>query len=94
MRSFVQKALFAGPLIAAIFVSYASAEETKGEVLYKKHCIGCHPSTIKFSHGSDVLEIVRNPPAGMPVFDENKLFQSNAAAIADYIKAQNAQKPR
>ncbi len=56
-----------------------------GESLFKKHCAGCHHDIDKLKRVQDVVYTMRNPPAVMPKFDEEKISAQGAAAIARYI---------
>lgn len=57
----------------------------EGELLYMKHCSGCHHDAAKLRSAKKIAETIRNPPAVMPKFDKDKISDRGAQEIADYI---------
>ena len=60
---------------------------SNGTAMYKKHCSVCHPSAARMS-GARIVEIMRYPPPAMPTFDNDKISDRDADAIANYIRLQ------
>ncbi len=63
----------------------SSSAGSGGEFLFKKHCAGCHHNIDKLKRVQDIVSTMRNPPAVMPKFDEEKIPVRGAEAIARYI---------
>ncbi len=73
-------------LFSSIGLSGTSPATTHGASLYAKHCAGCHRSVGKFKQSPDFVGLIRNPPSPMPAFGPDKLTDSQAKAISDYIR--------
>jgi mono/diheme cytochrome c family protein len=58
---------------------------SNGAALHKKHCSACHPSAARMS-GARIVETMRNPPPAMPAFDNGKISDRDADALANYIQ--------
>ncbi len=76
-------------LLMGSWVKAAGAVEApsgdSGELLFKKHCTGCHHGVDKLKRINDIVYTMRNPPAAMPKFDEEKISAQSAEEIARYI---------
>ena len=73
-------------------VSSGMAEDaSNGVALFRKHCSLCHPCAAKMT-GEHIVILMRYPPPGMPTFNNDKLSNKDATAIADYIRFQIATK--
>ena len=92
MKKTVVAAFLVAFILALVSVSGASARQSNGAALYKKHCSGCHHSAANFKSGENILWIMRNPPQGMPLFDSVKIPDFNAQEIVFYIQQQVATK--
>jgi mono/diheme cytochrome c family protein len=77
-------------VILMLITSYGMAAGTpNGAALYKKHCAMCHPSAAKLT-GTRIVELMRYPRQGMPTFGNDKISDSGAGAIAEYVRMQIA----
>ena len=75
--------LFLYPFTAVVF---AASSPGNGELLYRKHCGGCHPDPVALMPSEKMVSLMREPPAAMPAFGEDRLPESDARAIADFIR--------
>jgi mono/diheme cytochrome c family protein len=78
-------------ILIFIISSSMAADAPNGAALFRKHCSLCHPSAAMMT-GRRIVKLMRYPPPGMPTFNNDKLSDSDAAAIADYIRFQIATK--
>ncbi len=69
----------------ASFAGLAICGPEVGEYLFKKHCSGCHHDPSKLRRVADLASSMRNPPAAMPQFGNDKISDINVQEIADYI---------
>jgi len=74
----------------AAAISGPSAAEINGAALYKKHCANCHPHADKLKTETyfEIIESMRNPPPSMPSFEDYKISDIEASAIASYVQYQ------
>lgn len=63
----------------------AAATKDTGESLFKKHCSACHRRTSRLKSVKNIVATIRNPPAYMPSFNEDKISDNEAKKVADYI---------
>ena len=89
MKKIVLLFLFALALTTLLwkttFAAVPPPAEPSGELLYKKHCSGCHHDGAKLKRVKDIVYTMRNPPAVMPKFDGEKVPDRSAEEIARYI---------
>lgn len=82
----------AAALIVAVFLLCGVvcprnvAAQTVGELLFEKHCAGCHPDRKKLIIAGPLRDSLRKPPPRMPAFDEDTLTDDEARAIGEYIR--------
>ena len=63
-----------------------AAAQTDGAALYQKHCAGCHQDGSKLKLAVPLLNSLRVPPTGMPLFSEDKLPDCDVRAIGEYLR--------
>lgn len=71
------------PVTALVF---AGASAGDGALLYRKHCGGCHPDPLALRSTEKMVMLMREPPAAMPVFGKDRLSDSAAGAIDDFVR--------
>ena len=64
----------------------AAASPSDGMKLYQKHCAGCHPDAAAFKSMKNIVSLLREPPAAMPAFGEERLSNADAVALDDFIQ--------
>jgi cytochrome c553 len=93
--SLMNKRAVSGKIIFVIFIVIVSpamaVSAPSGAELYKKHCSTCHPNATRMPN-KRIVETMRNPRSIMPTFDQDKVSDRDADAIADYIRSQHAKK--
>lgn len=72
-------------LIIAAFLLCGAAERPDGATLYQKHCSACHPDGSKLKLDEPLVESLRQPFPGMPLFGKDRLSDSEVDAIASYL---------
>jgi mono/diheme cytochrome c family protein len=76
-------------MCASVAVSVESSYESRGSVLFKKHCSGCHRDAAKIKLDVNIIEFLRDPIPPMPSFNNDKISDKDAQLIANFIKLQN-----
>jgi mono/diheme cytochrome c family protein len=90
----MKKLLFTGLPFLITFISLSvpgtSAYQSNGAALFQRYCSGCHRQITRFKPETDFIMIMRNPPLPMPAFPPDRISESDAKAIAEYIQFQLA----
>jgi len=69
-------------------VESGATQEKTGEALFNKHCVLCHREGNKIERirePADIAKVMRNPTGSMPEFNEEKISDHEADAIAKFI---------
>jgi mono/diheme cytochrome c family protein len=86
MRKFTLIMLSLTLLCASAALSMESTNDSRGAVLYKKHCSGCHGDAAKIKLSVNIVKFMRDPVPPMPSFSVEKITENDAQLIADFVR--------
>lgn len=86
LRPVVSALIMAAFLVFSAVPLRSAVAQTVGEMLFEKHCAGCHPNGKKLTMAGPLRDSLRKPPPRMPAFDEDTLTDDEARAIGEYIR--------